>query len=871
MRLGLFGSTVLCASSVVSTKLGGFVTTRTDVDYVANIVKDLRDMTENCESGNNMAAETIYMVGKHSPYGDKPGLRSLQNFGKGLSGPNTTYIDPTYAFQMYGLTHGDLSQMQDKSISQFADDYIMRAFKEGKCFHAVEAAKVMILWMQSAHLLWDGLKVCAADSKTNITVDQDKYRVNADNFIAMWMGSLQSSLIIQDGFSLYSMAQKAGLLFGEKHISLANLRIMEAYEDLSAVLSYADACTPVSNTVRKMWVLNNKIVNLMLLPQMQLLIDALYEEDQTAVRLYGSIVVPQLSQCRHSTYAYLKTAIMVNDIDNRDFAKIYNALVSTLECLNINCEELGTYSKDTSVKCDGDGAARLMAEYSPKTSIRQMAKVDMDIHQMKVLMEFDSDTTWDMAMNLYKYGKNSKIVDFEKNAIASSKVGLNNNWNGAADDDDENEDYDYMRPYNPHHDDDGDGNYKHDPDIDDDDNDNDDGDDDNDADDDDDYDDDYDDDDDNDNDDGDDDNDADDDYDDDADDNYDDDGDNLHLDDDTMDDNYDNDGDDDYDDGSGFSFNLDFNSLQTMATSEKRSKVGIYDTFQTYFKNANYADTLIIDTFNGDGYWGTKSKEVRAAVISTTLQTSVMWMAVISEMVDAISDCTSKPADILIESHEWDEVAALIIGSLEGRKTGGSDDIKDGQLLWNLGNRRAIEFGRENKAGYAILNKKMLNLLFSGKGQIETTSCNSLVDTVLKLEHLLLIPVMQSVIEYAMLNEGRSSMNNDKEIAMGVAYANAILPIANSISVPAADVIAKNMLVSGVGTMVPDGSQAVADAISLVAHDIGVGCQFIGKRSGIDACKKLPAVKLSNKSHPVHTNVWIAHIVLVLSSLIIML
>merc|ERR1740124_1396111 len=253
----------------------------------------------------------------------------------------------------------------------------------------------------------------------------------------------------------------------------------------------------------------------------------------------------------------------------------------------------------------------------------------------------------------------------------------------------------------------------------------------------------------------------------------------------------------------------------------------------------------ITEVCNGDGYWGTKSKEVRAAVISTTLQTSVMWMAVISEMVDAISDCTSKPADILIESHEWDEVAALIIGSLEGRKTGGSDDIKDGQLLWNLGNRRAIEFGRENKAGYAILNKKTLNLLF--------------------------IPVMQSVIEYAMLNEGRSSMNNDKEIAMGVAYANAILPIANSISAPAADVIAKNMLVSGVGTMVPDGSQAVADAISLVAHDIGVGCQFIGKRSDIDACKKLPAVKLSNKSHPVHTNVWIAHIVLVLSSLIIML
>jgi len=268
---------------------------------------------------------------------------------------------------------------------------------------------------------------------------------------------------------------------------------------------------------------------------------------------------------------------------------------------------------------------------------------------------------------------------------------------------------------------------------------------------------------------------------------------------------------------------------------------------------------------------GTKSKEVKAAIISTTLQTSVTWMSAVTEMAEATTECEMNRKYSSMQSHEWDEVAAFIIGTLEGKKDGGSDDVEDGQLLWNLGNRRAFEFGRATKDGKAISNKKVRNLLVSGKGEIETTSCNSLKDTVQRLEHLLLIPVMQSVIEYARLNEGHPSMETDKEIAMGEAYTKAILPMVNRYSKPAADVIARNMLVNGVGLMVPDGPQAVAYAFNVVARDFGVECEFIGKRFDIDTCNNyIPLVQADSKSGAGRASVWNVFFVFMLSSFIIM-
>jgi len=792
MKFFLFVITIVCTCCTVGgTALMGLINTRTDVQHVADIVKDIRDMSENCHIGDIIAAETIYMVGKNSPYGDKPGLRSLQNFGQETSPNITAMMNPSFAFQMYGLTGGDLDRIQDQSIISFADEYARRAFNEGECFQAVDASGIMSLWMQTSHLLWDVFLTCAADSGTGVSTENSKYYYLLDSFIAMWVGSLQSATDSLDGHSLYTVAQKADRLFrNEKSIAHANVKIMESYQDMYSYLSLTQACSADPDTAMKIWHLSNEIMSFMMVPLIQLLIHSLYEEDQSAVKMYGSMVVPQLSQCRYSTYTYLQKAILENEIDSREFKKVYNALTSTFECLNLRCEDIGIYSTNTAIKCLGDGASNKLARYPLTTKVRQVAKIDIDIHQMNMFMKFDSDIAWDLAASIYKFGKNSHLGGWS-NYISAYYVDKNSEVSGnvaAVLDDDEMDDVSTI------------SNYLYDDYV----------------------------------------------------------GDDLAS--------YDDDGGfvDDYslmdqiDDDSG-NGNLNFQSLRQMATTNERLIGDYYSLFQEYFQDANYADTLIMDTFDGDGFWGEKQREVRAAIISVTLQTSVMYMEVVTEMEKAISDCETSRG---IDTREWDEVAALIIGSLEGTGAGGSDDFKDGELLWNIGNKRAFEFGRANLEGYAISNERVLELLFAGKGEISKFRCDNLKNTAKKIMHYLLIPVMQSVIEYARLNEGTKSMDGDKNVAIGEAYSYAVLPMVNKYNEDAAKIIENNMLVNSIKLMVDDGPQAVADAFNMVVYDFGIECNDIGKRFNVDTCKRFVP---RNKNDAVSTSLWVPCIMLTLS------
>jgi len=691
-------------------------------------------MSENCHRlKDKIAAETIYMVGKNSPFGDRPGLHSLQNFGHGKTEPiMSKAMDPAFAFQIYGLADGNTSNF--KSYISFAHDTVMRAFNDDDCDLAVETALIMTLWMKAAHSLWDGFFSCAADSDSGSKSDNSKYFFFVDSFIAVWVGSLQSATNTVDGYSLYSATQKAAQLFRTGIVALANSKILDLYEVLGTILSETDACTSGSDTAMKIWRVNNEMMSLMMVPLIQLLIDSLYEENEAYVRLYGSMVVPQLSQCRHSTYIYLKESILENEIDGREFKNIYNSLTSTFECLNLRCEDIGTYVKNSDIKCNGDGTSDRLAGYPMTTRVRQVAKIDIDIHQMKILMKFDDNVAWDLAASIYKYGKNSKVGDWSNYVNSSGQ-------------------------------------------------------------------------------------------------------------------------DDDYDDGffedgqiddqfSATMTTFQFQSLQSMATSDDRHLVNIYIAFLDYFRDADYADSLIMKTFVGDGYWGSKPREDRAAIISITIQTSVIYMEVLNEMRKAVSDCKE---NLPINSSEWDEVAALIIGSLEGTETGGSDDVEDGQLLWNIGNKRAFEFGKANREGYAISNEKVLELLFAGKGELTQMSCRNLNNTAERLSNILLIPVMQSVIEYARINEGKKSMDGGATVAIGEAFSYAVLPIVKTYNTNAAEVIENNMIVKSINPMVEDGPQVVADALNMVVRDFGIECSDIGKRFNIDTCMDfVPNIQMQN-------------------------
>ncbi len=292
------------------------------------------------------------------------------------------------------------------------------------------------------------------------------------------------------------------------------------------------------------------------------------------------------------------------------------------------------------------------------------------------------------------------------------------------------------------------------------------------------------------------------------------------------------------------SMHVEFRSLHSLARSDTRQGTMFFDSMLIYNNNdPYYADELIKDTFIGERYKD-ETRQVKASIIYHVILTQIIFATVLGEMQDAINHChnisetkiTNNPYRLnTISTFEWDQVAAYIIGSLEGSITGGSKDFNDGVFLWNLANRRGIEFGRDNDDGYAIVNSAVRNYLLSGKGQIQNMNCNHMQTTSKNIAYTLLIPMVQTIVKYAISNQFLSWSSDAVEIFEGEIYARFLIPIFREFSDESADAIQENMI-RNVGSLVKDGPQAIADAYLPVAEKTGLMCEFVGKSFDVDAC-----------------------------------
>ena len=281
-------------------------------------------------------------------------------------------------------------------------------------------------------------------------------------------------------------------------------------------------------------------------------------------------------------------------------------------------------------------------------------------------------------------------------------------------------------------------------------------------------------------------------------------------------------------------------SLRRLATtSEREVAVPFYTEFVEYHDDTNYGDTTVMQALEGSGKWGASSDEARTEVVSKTCSYQIMYMYALAEMGDALADCASQnPLDNVGGSHSWDEVVAFLIGSLEGPTEGGSADTDDGQLLWNLANQRAFQFQTENGMGYSKINSDLEDLMYAGRGQLDAFDCKGLKKTTTRIEHLILIPVIQSTLRFAAENAKLGDSSTSKNLAEGETFTLSVLPIVKSYDESAAQVIAENMIIQSGVTPVRDGAQVVADAFYEALDEFGVSCELVGASSQVDACAK---------------------------------
>ena len=280
-------------------------------------------------------------------------------------------------------------------------------------------------------------------------------------------------------------------------------------------------------------------------------------------------------------------------------------------------------------------------------------------------------------------------------------------------------------------------------------------------------------------------------------------------------------------------------TLHNFATNNNRALADpFYTDFERYHNDPNYADTIIQQTLNNSGKWGsTASVAQRTRVVADTLAYQVLYMHAMVELGGALESCQDKRINSSDGGiHEWDEVAAYLIGSLEGTAGGGSVDLQDGQLVWSLANQRAFQFQTENEEGFSKINSDLEELLFAGRAQINRFDCVNLQKTAVRIQHLVLLPFIQNTLRYAITNANLQATSTSRDLAAGETAALSVLPIVQKYDAPAAGVIEQNMIIRNGVQPVAQGPQAVADAFYQALDEFGYSCSLVGATQQVDAC-----------------------------------
>jgi hypothetical protein len=293
-------------------------------------------------------------------------------------------------------------------------------------------------------------------------------------------------------------------------------------------------------------------------------------------------------------------------------------------------------------------------------------------------------------------------------------------------------------------------------------------------------------------------------------------------------------------------------SLSQLAKSSARREADpVYSQFVSYFNNMEYANKAIMEALDGTGKWGTRTAKERAELIALTSSFQIVYMETIRKLNNAVDECNIADPSLGVDyssGNRLDEAAVLLIGSMEGNGMGGSSDLDDGQLLWNLANERAFQFQTMNKMNYAQVNSEIIDLLYAAKGELDAVVCTNLERTVLKIQQLMTVGIIQSVIRSAIYADGLLPTSSDLSLVSGEVFALSVLPIIDDHDAMTAQLINENMVVKEDVEPIRDGKEVVADGMGFaITRSIKLSCSYLGSTSEVDPCRRFGDVPSSSQ------------------------
>lgn len=374
------------------------------VDGDSSFALDIRDMFQATSLED---AQRIYNNGTNARTTGLSGVVSTISLAS-LSQDASRYMNGDPMFNIYRYALYDDDDLEDTSGENFlyADNLVAEALSSGKDSKlAAEASVVMNIWMVIVHRLYEATRLCQ-DKKDPIP--------SIDSAVALWIGKEQKEAKFDQGWMLYSVAQSAAQFFGlAEGESPINTKLMDLFNGAQAV---GKTCSSSEDAAQDMYFQVNELIRTLSQPLILTMLYHLVSGSKNLLELYAVSVIPQALACNEKTGEYLQDILYNNYSRDVLTDELVDHLAIFLRCQRITAEDLH-YSDSANLdfrnlldsllgKLGHRGFNKThsaFAGYDAATDVSEVARLDMDMLEMKIMMRTKA---YEAARNIYQLGHN---------------------------------------------------------------------------------------------------------------------------------------------------------------------------------------------------------------------------------------------------------------------------------------------------------------------------------------------------------------------------------------------------------------------------------------------------------------------------------
>jgi hypothetical protein len=336
---------------------------------------------------------------------NRPDVVSLADLSKEMA--YDMRLDQMYNIYKYSLYDDEAFDGNAGESFSFADEVVVEALVDGQNNQlAAQAAVVLNVWQIIVHRLYESERAC-----NDVGADPVPF---IDSAVALWIGQEQEEASFDSGWMIYQLVEETSHAFGfgETEATL-NTELMERFNELQ---TSADVCSTEAGR-RDFYYLVQEQVQVMSKVLILAFLSVIYGGSRNKVELFGVAILPQAVACDEAIGEALASVFVEGFSRDKITNTVLDQLASFLRCHRVTADDLDVGGEIdlslsdllVSLKSRLSTFAELsaftpMAGYQPRSDVSEVARMDLDALQIKILL---ATQAYETAMDVFKLGRNA--------------------------------------------------------------------------------------------------------------------------------------------------------------------------------------------------------------------------------------------------------------------------------------------------------------------------------------------------------------------------------------------------------------------------------------------------------------------------------